>query len=197
MTTDDGLTLLIVLGSVRRDRAGGRLARLLQERVQAAGHGVELADPLMIELPLLDRMYKEFATGTAPEPMERLATMIRRADGVLIVSAEYNHGMPPALKNLLDHFLEDWFHRPAGIATYSAGRFGGVRAAMQLRMTLPELGMPTISSLLPVPEITQAIAEDGTDRTSWLTAAADRFVAELAWWAAAAKRQRGDAGPPF
>src|SRR3546814_18651840 len=76
-----------------------------------------------------------------------LATLYRRADGFLIVSAEYNHGIPPALKNLLDHFLEEYFWRPSAIACYSAGQFGGVRAAMQLRSTLAELGMPSIPRL--------------------------------------------------
>jgi len=193
----DPLSLLVVFGSVRRDRQGDRLANFLVRRIEAAGHRAMLADPLAIELPLLDRMYKEYEAGTAPEPMERMASLIRGADGVLVVSGEYNHGIPPALKNLLDHFLEEWFHRPAGIVTYSAGRFGGVRAAMQLRMTLAELGMPTVSSLLPVPEIATALTPEGTDQTPWLTAAADRFVAEVAWWAAAARRQKAEVGPPF
>ncbi len=191
------LSLLVVFGSVRRERQGDRLATFMLRRIEAAGHRATLADPREIELPLLDRMYKEYAPGTAPEPMERMAALIRGADGVLVVAAEYNHGIPPALKNLLDHFLEEWFHRPAGIVSYSAGRFGGVRAAMQLRMTLAELGMPTISSLLPVPEIATSLAADGTDRTPWLTAAADRFVAELGWWAEAARRRQAEVGPPF
>lgn len=193
----DPLTLLILFGSVRSERQGIRFARFLQRRVEAAGHTAELADPAEIRLPLLDRRYKHHEPGTAPEPMERLAGMIGRADAVIAVSAEYNHGMPPALKNLLDHFLDEWFHRPAGIACYSGGRFGGVRAAMQLRMTLPELGMPTISSLLPLPEVGKALSEDGIDQTPWLTKAADKFIAELAWWARAAKAETERSGPPF
>ena len=95
-------------------------------------------------LPLLDRMYKEFPTGEAPAAMEELADLFRRADGFAIVSGEYNNGIPPALKNLLDHFLEEYFWRPAAIACYSGGRWGGVRGAMQLRMSLAEMGMVTI-----------------------------------------------------
>ncbi len=197
MSSSEPLTFLLALGSVRSDRQGGRLAELLSRRIEALGHRPALADPRDFELPLLDRMYKEYAPGSAPPAMVRLADLIRTADGVVVVSAEYNHGIPAALKNLLDHFLEEWFHRPAAIATYSAGRFGGVRAAMQLRMTLAELGMPTISSLLPVPEIGKAIAEDGTDQTEWLTGAADKFLTELAWWAEAARRQKAAVGEPY
>ena len=193
----DPLHILVVFGSVRRDRQGIGLARLLVARAEALGHAADLADPQEITLPLIDRMYKEHEPGTAPEPMERLAGMIRRADAVCVVSAEYNHGVPPALKNLLDHFLEEWFHRPAGICCYSAGRFGGVRAAMQLRATLPELGMPTISSLLPVPHVGRAVPPDGGEPEAWVAPAIDKFLAELTWWAAAARDRRVTAGPPF
>ena len=102
---------------------------------------------------MLDRMYKEHAPGTAPEPMERMAGMIRDADAVIVVSAEYNHAAPPALVNMLDHYLEEWSGKPCGICTYSAGRFGGVRALSTLRMMLGELGMPTMPTILPVPTV--------------------------------------------
>ena len=81
--------------------------------------------------------------------LERLAGLIKAADGFIIVSGEYNHSIPPALSNLLDHFLEEYFWRPSAIVCYSAGPFGGVRAAMQLRAMLCELGTPSIPSLLP------------------------------------------------
>ncbi len=76
-------------------------------------------------------MYKEYAPGEAPENLERLAGQIKAADAFIIVSGEYNHSIPPALSNLLDHFLEEYFWRPSAIVCYSAGGFGGVRAAMQ------------------------------------------------------------------
>lgn len=167
------------------------------QRLEARGASAELADAMEIDLPLLDRMYKEYADGAAPEPMERMAAMIRRADAVIVVSGEYNHGIPPALKNMLDHFLEEWFFRPAGIACYSAGRFGGVRAAMQLRMTLAELGMPSVSTLLPVPNIADALSDDGAPADDRLTRAADRFLDDLLWWAAAAQTQKTKAGTPY
>jgi NAD(P)H-dependent FMN reductase len=83
--------------------------------------------------PLLDKMYKEYPKGEAPEQLEAVADFIRQADGFLVISGEYNHGIPPALKNMLGHYLEEWFWRPSAIACYSAGAFGGVRAAMQVR----------------------------------------------------------------
>jgi len=106
--------------------------RALQER----GCEPVLVDPLEKRFPLLDKMYKEFPPGQAPPVMEEIADLFRRADGFCIVSGEYNHTVPPALSNLMDHFLEEYFWRPAGIVCYSGGRFGGVRAAMTLRSSL-------------------------------------------------------------
>jgi NAD(P)H-dependent FMN reductase len=112
------------------------------------------------------------------------------------VSAEYNNGIPPALKNLLDHFLEEYFWRPSAILCYSAGQFGGVRAAMQLRMTLAELGMPSIPSLFPIPRIGQAIDEDGTPKAEGMARSLGRFLGEFEWYAQALKHHRV-AGVPY
>ena len=100
------LKYAVLLGSVRRDRMGIRAARLLLHAIALRGHAATLVDPMELKLPLLDRMYKEYPKGGAPENLERLASLYREVDGFLVVSAEYNHGIPPALKNLLDHFLE-------------------------------------------------------------------------------------------
>jgi NAD(P)H-dependent FMN reductase len=189
------LSVAVLLGSVRRDRMGSRAAKLVVRELERRGHEVHLVDPLEVQLPLLDRMYKEHAAGEAPENLERLATLYRGVDGFLVVSGEYNHGIPPALKNLLDHFLEEYFWRPSGIVCYSAGGFGGVRAAMQLRMTLAELGMPSLSSLLPIPRIAQAIDEDGVAAEPIIERSMNRFLDEFIWYANALAQARAEGAP--
>src|SRR3954465_1556158 len=151
----------VLLGSMRSDRVGPRAAKLVTRELERRGHVVHLVDPVELQLPVLDRMYKEHPAGEAPDHLERLAALYRSVDGFLVVSGEYNHGIPPALKNLLDHFLEEYFFRPSGIVCYSAGGFGGVRAAMQLRAMLCELGMPSVPSLFPIPRIGEAFDADG------------------------------------
>jgi NAD(P)H-dependent FMN reductase len=190
------LDLLIVYGSVRRDRQGIRAARFILEACRARGHSATLVDPLEERLPLLDRMYKEYAPGQAPEVLERLASRIKAADAFIIVSGEYNHSIPPALSNLLDHFLEEYFWRPSAIVCYSGGAFGGVRAAMQLRAMLCELGTPSIPSLLPVPKVQEAFDEDGRPRDESYHRRTARFLDELEWYANALKAARG-AGVPY
>ncbi|MWV24060.1 NAD(P)H-dependent oxidoreductase [Methylobacterium sp. 2A] len=189
------LTVPVILGSVRSDRIGIRAARFLIAQLEARGHAAPLVDPAELKLPLLDRMYKEYPAGTAPDALERLAALYRRADAFLVVSAEYNHGVPPALTNTLDHFLEEYYWRPSAICCYSAGQFGGVRAAMPLRAMLAEMGMPSIPSLLPIPRLQDAITEDGAPNEPRLEAAAARFLDELTWYAEALGARRGRGTP--
>jgi NAD(P)H-dependent FMN reductase len=189
------LTVPVILGSVRSDRIGIRAARFLTSKLQARGHAAPLVDPAELKLPLLDRMYKEYPAGTAPEPLERLAALYRGSDAFLIVSAEYNHGVPPALSNTLDHFLEEYYWRPSAICCYSAGQFGGVRAAMPLRAMLAEMGMPSIPSLLPIPRLQKAIDDAGTPAEPWLEQSANRFLDELEWYAEALRTRRAQGTP--
>jgi len=190
-----GLTIPILFGSVRHDRAGIRACDWVARALDARGHRPVLIDAAALELPLLDRMYKEFAPGTAPAPLDDLAALYARADGFLIVTGEYNHAAPAALKNLLDTFLEEYFWRPSAILCYSAGQFGGVRAAMQLRMTLAELGMSSIPSLMPVPRIAESLDPDGHALAPGLDASLARFLDEFGWYAQAMARARSDGVP--
>ena len=194
-TSSSRRSIAVLVGSVRRDRMGSRAAQLVLRELERRGHEVHLVDPLDLQLPLLDRMYKEHPAGEAPEKLERLATLYRSVDGFLVVSAEYNHGIPPALKNLLDHFLEEYFWRPSGIVCYSAGSFGGVRAAMQLRMTLAELGMPSVPSVLPIPRIADALTDDGTAQNPITEKSMNRFLDEFLWYVGALADARTEGTP--
>jgi NAD(P)H-dependent FMN reductase len=189
------LDLLIVYGSVRRDRQGIRAARFILNACRGRGHRATLIDPAVDQLPLLDRMYKEYEPGRAPEVLERLAGLIKAADAFIIVSGEYNHSIPPALSNLLDHFLEEYFWRPSAIVCYSAGAYGGVRAAMQLRALLSEAGMPAIPSLQPVPSIEKSLSKEGVALTQELAEKSGTFFDEFEWYMRAMKAERAKGVP--
>src|SRR3954468_17265920 len=153
--------ILVFYGSYRSDRLGIRLAQFVVEGLRTRGNDVELIDVKAVGLPMLDRMYKEYPKGQAPAALEHLAGQISGADGFVFVTGEYNWGMQPGLKNLTDHFLEEWFWRPAAIASYSAGRFSGVRSGTLWHSILSEMGMVVISSALAVGPISQTLDEDG------------------------------------
>ncbi|WP_315729172.1 MULTISPECIES: NAD(P)H-dependent oxidoreductase [unclassified Bradyrhizobium] len=192
--------ILVLYGSYRSDRMGIRLAHFVVEGLRAKGVDVELIDAKAVGLPMLDRMYKEYKKGEAPAPMEELAGKIRAADGFVFVTGEYNWGLQPGLKNLTDHFLEEWFWRPAAIASYSAGRLSGARAATAWHGTLSEMGMVVVSSTLAVGPIAQTLSADGEptgEAGKALAHAFPRFADDLLWWVEAATAQRERKPPPY
>jgi NAD(P)H-dependent FMN reductase len=192
--------ILVFYGSYRADRMGLRLADYIVAKLRARGANVAFMDAKAIDLPMLDRMYKEYPKGTAPAKMEALAEDIRTADAFVFVTGEYNWGPQPGLKNLTDHFLEEWFWRPAAIASYSAGRFSGVRSGTIWHSILSEMGMVVISSTLAVGPISQTL-DEGANPTGKAGEALDRsfgrFADDLAWWTEAARAQRERKAPPY
>ncbi|HML27895.1 MAG TPA: NAD(P)H-dependent oxidoreductase [Hyphomicrobium sp.] len=192
--------ILVFYGSYRSDRMGIRLADFVVSRLKQRGADVEFIDAKAVNLPMLDRMYKEHKPGTAPAALEDLAQKIKAADAFVFVVGEYNWGIQPGLKNLTDHFLEEWFWRPAAIASYSAGRMAGARSATAWHGTLSEMGMIVISSTLSVGPIGQTLGPDGEplgDAGKALEKSFPRFADDLAWWTEAGKAQRLKRPPPY
>jgi NAD(P)H-dependent FMN reductase len=195
-----GHHLLVFYGSYRSQRQGIRLADFCIRRLRARGNDVELIDAKAVGLPMLDRMLKEYGPGTAPKPMAELGAKIRLADGFLFVVGEYNWGVQPGLKNLTDHFLEEWFWRPAAIASYSAGRLSGTRSSYAWHNTLCEMGMVVVSSSLAVGPIAHTLSDAGEpigEPGAALERAFPRFADDLEWWVEAAKAQRTRRAPPY
>jgi len=192
--------ILVFYGSYRSDRMGIRLAQYVVEQLRLRGDDAELIDAKAINLPILDRMYKEYPKGQAPAALETLAGKIRQADGFVFVTGEYNWGVQPGLKNLTDHFLEEWFWRPAAIVSYSAGRLSGARAATAWHGTLSEMGMVVVSSTIAVGPIGQTLSAEGEptgEGGKALAQAFPRFADDLTWWVDAGKAQRQRKAPPY
>lgn len=194
----------VLLGSVRSDRVGDRVAKWAMAQLKKRGHEPVLVDAMELKLPLLDRMWKEIDGKRAPTPpaykdlfhkLAPLADLYQRADGFCIVSAEYNHSMPPGLTNLIDYFLEEYFFRPSAIVCYSATPFGGVRAAMQLRALLAETGMSPIPSIQPIPAAGSAISHEGVALTQELAEKSGKFFDEFEWYMRALKAERAKGVP--
>jgi NAD(P)H-dependent FMN reductase len=192
--------ILVFYGSYRSNRMGIRLAEFVVEGLRGRGNDVALIDARAVGLPMLDRMYKEYPKGEAPPALEKLASQIREADGFVFITGEYNWGIQPGLKNLTDHFLEEWFWRPAAIASYSAGRFAGARAATAWHGTLSEMGMVVISSTIAAGPISQSLSADGKpigEGGTALEQAFPRFADDLTWWMEAAKAKRKKWKPQY
>lgn len=195
------MTILVFLGSVRESapprpsRLGERVARACMARLQALEVEADLVDPLALDFPRAFKPHFSYAKGQAPEALETLAGRIARADGYVMVSPEYNHSMSPALADLLNHFGSSLYaYKPSAIATYSAGQWGGTRAAVTMRTFLSELGCLPVSAMIHVPRAQEVFDEageylDGADAGRW-DGYLDRTFSQLLWWSEAARRQR-------
>jgi NAD(P)H-dependent FMN reductase len=192
--------VLVFYGSYRSNRVGIRMATFVTRELRTRGAVAELIDAREIGLPIIDRMYKEFTAGDAPRAMEELAKKIRAADAFVFVVGEYNFGPQPGLKNLTDHFLEEWYWRAAAVVSYSPGRLAGARASSAWHPILSEMGIVVISSTVAVGPIAATFDEQGEPigEPGRLTKRAFKRVADdLAWWTSAARNQRLQQTPPY
>src|SRR3546814_8446997 len=87
--------------------------------------------------------------------MTALSERLTAADAFVFVAGEYNRGMQPGLKNLVDHYLKEFDRRPAGIASYSMGRYAGVNSHVAWTVTLKAMGMTVIPERLSVGQISE------------------------------------------
>lgn len=131
------LFIPVVLGTVRKGRASENVARFVFEQVkQREG----------VETQLIDIGELKFPGDDAGEQIKdkRFSAMCERADGLVLVVPEYNHGYPGMLKHVLDSNLKEYIHKAVGICGVSAGGFGGTRVIQSVLPVLRELGLVTI-----------------------------------------------------
>jgi NAD(P)H-dependent FMN reductase len=187
--------IALIVGSVRRDRQGIKVARWMEDKLKGRNHTVYFIDPIEINLPLLDRMYKEMT-----KPSEMLISLhekIKSAEGYMPVTPEYNHSTSAAMKNTLDYFLEEYYFKPSAIVSYSPGGFGGINAAQQMRLIFAELGAPSIPSSFPISRVHEVFDNNGKLIDERFEMRVKRFIEEFEWFIEALKNQRETKGTPY
>ncbi|RHY25353.1 hypothetical protein DYB32_008373 [Aphanomyces invadans] len=196
------LTVSILLGSVRPGRQGLRVAKFLESNLASAGFGVHVVDPRELKLPLFAGRFDYLPVDEQTDSLKELKAKLTESDAFVVVTPEYNHTFSPVISNTLDYFYHsEYYYKIAGIATYSMGGFGGIRAAGPLHPFLGELGLATIPKELPFPVVHNLLNEDGTVQTTAGTSGESlkngvkQFVSELKWYATALKTARA-AGVP-
>lgn len=153
------LTFLVVEGTVRNGRKSIHAARYVTGLLEERGHDAELFDMAEHDVPLLEtRRYTD--PGDPPAAVERFGQLVEETDGIILVSPEYNHSYPGALKNLLDYLYPEYEGTPFSFVTVSGGGFGGVRCETKLVDLVHTLqGHPGPS--LPVSGVQDVFDEDG------------------------------------
>jgi len=166
----------VVLGTPRKGRMSEYAARLVWSEVEKRqGVETELVDVATLPIPVDD------AGEGAKDP--ELAETMNRADALVIVAPEYNHGYPGLLKHVLDTNLPEYIHKAAGIVGVSAGVFGGARMIQNLVPVLRELGLVTIFWDVNFTSVHTRFDEDGTLLDETFLPRIEKFLDELLWMA--------------
>lgn len=180
----------VIYGSVRSKRQGIKAARFICRQLEQRDNEVKLIDPLEYKLPLLDLRFREYEEDDAPLDMQKISSAIRESDALVFVTGEYNHGIPPAMKNIIDHFGPDYKWRVAAIASYSAGNFGGIRAALALRTVLSAVGLMTLPATFAMSKVQDSFNDKGEALEQAYETRIQGFLDELEWYASAIAKAR-------
>lgn len=162
------MRVLVLVGSVRAGRFGPVVANWFTR--YASTRGGVLVETLDLQ-------------GLVP-PDPRLATSVRGADAVVIVTPEYNHSFPGPLKSAVDSLRTEWYAKPIGFVSYG-GLSGGLRAIEALRLVFAELHAVTVRESVILPRAWELFDGDTPRDPGPLMAAADRMLDQLAWWVVA------------
>ena len=174
MTNERKLFLPVILGTTRQGRMSEHVARFVYEEVaKRDGVETELIDIRTLNLSIED-------AGEAIKDSNFSAT-VARADGLIIVTPEYNHGYPGLLKHVLDTNLKEYIHKAAGICGVSAGGFGGTRVIENLLPVLRELGLVTIFWDGNFSGVGKIFDADGKLLDQSYVKRIDKFLNELIW----------------
>jgi len=174
-------TIAIISSSVRSGRNSHRVALYFSNYLEE--NNIAKADILDLkeyDFPLFDERLR-LQKDPSPGALE-FAARIKDADGVIIVTPEYNGGYPGSLKNVVDLLYDEWRKKPVAISTVSDGPFGGTQVITSIQFSLWKIGAWTVPAMFPVPRVNEAFDEQGkpADRSA-VDKRAVRFITELFW----------------
>jgi NAD(P)H-dependent FMN reductase len=180
--------IAIISPSVRKGRKSNRVALYFKNLINEMNLAeVEILDLLKYNFPLFNERLKFMESPSAD--MIDFAEKVKSADGVIIITPEYNGGCPASLKNAIDLLTDEWRRKPVGFVTVSNGNFAGTQVITSIQFALWKLGAITVPSTIRLPNIGSTFDEAGTpaDKTD-LDKRASAFVSELLWYIEAKKR---------
>ena len=180
--------IAILSSSVRIGHNSHRVALYLNKFISDNyDAGVDIIDLDEYDFPVFDERLRLQTDPT--EAMKDFAGRISGADGVIIVTPEYNGGYPASLKNAIDFLTGEWKRKPVAIATVSTGIFGGSQVITSLQFVLWKIGAVTVPAMFPTPKILNAYDEQGVPSDpEGAGKRAGKFVDELVWHMEASRR---------
>lgn len=182
--------ITIISSSVRIDRRSHRVALFFKDYLETNQIATtEILDLKEYNFPIFEERLSKLQ-DPLPKALE-FSQKVKDADGVIIVTPEYNGGYPPALKNAVDLLYSEWYHKPVGISTVSDGIFGGTQVITSLQFSLWKMRAWTIPAMFPNPSVQDLYDENGNPLDQGVNQRAKLFIKELLWcMEAAAKMQK-------
>lgn len=154
--------LKIISSTVRPGRKGTAIGKWITELAQKTGNfETEFLDLGEINLPLMNEAIHPVMKQYEHEHTKQWSKKIEEADAFIFVTAEYDYSYPASLKNALEYLVHEWAYKPAGLVSYSAGAFAGVRAIMSLKQDLLSLKTIALHEAVNIPGVNQLFNEDG------------------------------------
>jgi NAD(P)H-dependent FMN reductase len=182
----------ILSASIREGRNSHRVALYFKQYLEAnTPVTVNILDLKEYNFPLFDERL-QFQKSPSPKMLD-FSDKIKTADGVIIVTPEYNGGYPASLKNAIDLLHPEWHRKPVVISTVSDGDFGGTQVIISLQFSLWKIGAWTVPTRFHVPNVLNSFDENGNAKDKISTdKRATHFINELLWCIEAKKRMTNE-----
>jgi NAD(P)H-dependent FMN reductase len=157
----DQPTLAVIVASTRPGRVGIKVGEWFQALALKDGRfEVDFVDLAQVALPFFDEPHHPRLQKYTHQHTKEWSARIDAADSIVLVTPEYNFGMPATLKNALDFLHKEWAHKAAGIVSYG-GVSAGLRSAEMTRRVLGALSMFPVNAAVSIPFVTKLLDEDG------------------------------------
>lgn len=185
------IKIAIIAASVRAERKSQRVALYFKKYLEQQQLAIaEIVDLKEYDFPVFEERLRLIESPT-PEILE-FAEKVTQADGIIIVTPEYNGGYPASLKNVIDLLYVEWKRKPIAISTVSAGAFGGAQVITSLQFVLWKIGALTVPAIFYTSTIEKSFNEEGVPADREATdKRASVFIGELLYWVKA-KQQMED-----
>lgn len=181
--------IAIISSSVRNNRKSHAVALYMQKVLSEQNVNCEILDLHAYKFPIFEERLK-YQIKPSDEALD-FSRRIQSADGVIIVTPEYNGGYPASIKNAIDLLITEWIRKPVAISTVSDGSFGGSQVIMSLQFSLWKMKAWTVPAMFPVPKVNEVFNESGlpVDRVNF-DKRLSGFLKELFWCIEAAERMK-------
>jgi NAD(P)H-dependent FMN reductase len=172
--------LTVIIGSTRTGRVAAAIGQWFVGRARSyQAFDVEVADLAAVNLPMLDEPKHPRLRQYTHQHTRDWSALIDRADAVVFVTPEYNHGYPAPLKNAIDFLHEEWADKPVGFVSYG-GVSAGTRSVQQLKPVVTAVGMIPVIDMVNIPFVTQFLDDNGRlEANDVMNQAAERMLDDL------------------